>query len=184
MLRKINGLVSNTFTLEQTSGFKLERNKDLTFIVIIIDIDWYENNYRDNFLGHIAQPYSNMICGSGNIRNPITAFMCLQSQTWLALAGYYLFKYLTCCSTLHACLFSICSQLLTFYSFCRNDTKEDVFVHQVILCFICHHNGITIFGGEMFSDCLCVVSRPPLRRTTQGNIFVASGTERLWSLMS
>ncbi len=57
MLRKINGLVSKTFTLEQTSGFKLERNKDLTFIVIIIDIDWYENNYRDNSLGHIAQPY-------------------------------------------------------------------------------------------------------------------------------
>ncbi len=39
MLRKINGLVSKTFTLEQKSGFKLERNKDLTFIVIIIDID-------------------------------------------------------------------------------------------------------------------------------------------------
>ncbi len=57
MLRKINGLVSKTFTLEQKSEFKLERNKDLTFIVIIIDIDRYENNYRDNFLGHIAQPY-------------------------------------------------------------------------------------------------------------------------------
>ncbi len=39
ILRKINGLVSTTFTLEQNSGFKLERNKDLTFIVIIIDID-------------------------------------------------------------------------------------------------------------------------------------------------
>ncbi len=39
ILRKINGLVSTTFTLEQKSGFKLERNKDLTFIVIIIDID-------------------------------------------------------------------------------------------------------------------------------------------------
>ncbi len=25
--------------MEQNSGFKLERNKDLTFIVIIIDID-------------------------------------------------------------------------------------------------------------------------------------------------
>ncbi len=25
---------------------------------LIIDIDWYENNYCDNFLGHIAQPYS------------------------------------------------------------------------------------------------------------------------------
>ncbi len=37
LLRKINGLV--TFTLEQKSGFKLERNKELTFIVIIIDID-------------------------------------------------------------------------------------------------------------------------------------------------
>ncbi len=35
--KEINGLVS--FTLEQNSGFKLERNKDLTFIVIIIDID-------------------------------------------------------------------------------------------------------------------------------------------------
>ncbi len=57
ILRKINGLVSTTFTLEQNSGFKLERNKDLTFIVIIIDIDWYEKNYRDNFFGHIAQPY-------------------------------------------------------------------------------------------------------------------------------
>ncbi len=47
VLRKINGLVCKTFTLEQKSGFKLERNKDLTFIVIIIDIDWYGNNYRD-----------------------------------------------------------------------------------------------------------------------------------------
>ncbi len=36
----------------QKSAFKLEINKDLTFIVIIIDID-YEKNYR----GHIAQPY-------------------------------------------------------------------------------------------------------------------------------
>ncbi len=50
-------MVSTTFTLEQNSGFKLERNKDLTFIVIIIDIDWYEKKYRDNFFGHIAQPY-------------------------------------------------------------------------------------------------------------------------------
>ncbi len=38
------------------SGFKLERNKDLTFIVIIIDIDWYEKNDRDNYFGHIGQP--------------------------------------------------------------------------------------------------------------------------------
>ncbi len=43
--------------MEQNSGFKLERNKDLTFIVIIIDTDWYEKNDRDNFLGHVAQPY-------------------------------------------------------------------------------------------------------------------------------
>ncbi len=50
-------MVSTTFTLEQNSGFKLERNKDLTFIVIIIDIDWYEKNC-DNFFGHIAQPYA------------------------------------------------------------------------------------------------------------------------------
>ncbi len=56
VLRKINGLVSTTFTFKQKSGFKLERNKDLTFIVIIIDIDWYEKDYRDNFLGHIAKP--------------------------------------------------------------------------------------------------------------------------------
>ncbi len=56
MLRKINGLVSTTLTFEQKSGFKLERNKDLTFIVIIIDIDWYEKDYRDHFLGHIAKP--------------------------------------------------------------------------------------------------------------------------------
>ncbi len=61
----MNGLVSKTFTLEQKSGFKLERNKDLTFIVIIIDIDWYENNYRDNFLGHIAQPWTDPINGDG-----------------------------------------------------------------------------------------------------------------------
>ncbi len=25
--------------------------------MIIIDIDWYEKNYCDNFFGHIAQPY-------------------------------------------------------------------------------------------------------------------------------
>ncbi len=43
----MNGLVSTSLTLEQKSGFKLEINKDLTFIVIIIDIDWYEKNYRD-----------------------------------------------------------------------------------------------------------------------------------------
>ncbi len=35
--------------MEQNSGFKLEINKDLTFIVIIIDIDWYEKNYRKHF---------------------------------------------------------------------------------------------------------------------------------------
>ncbi len=39
MLRKVNGLVSTTFTLDKKSGFKLERNKDLTFIGIIINID-------------------------------------------------------------------------------------------------------------------------------------------------
>ncbi len=39
VLRKINDLVSTTFTFEQKSGFKLESNKDLTVIVIIIDID-------------------------------------------------------------------------------------------------------------------------------------------------
>ncbi len=38
-LRKINGLVSTTFTFAQKSGFKHERNKDLTCIVIIIDIE-------------------------------------------------------------------------------------------------------------------------------------------------
>ncbi len=59
----MNGLVSTTLTLEQKSVFKLERNKDLTFIVIIIDIDQYENNYRDNFLGHIAQPYLHALLG-------------------------------------------------------------------------------------------------------------------------
>ncbi len=32
------------------------KEKDLTCIVIIIDIDWYKKNYRDNFFGHIAQP--------------------------------------------------------------------------------------------------------------------------------
>ncbi len=59
----MKGLVSTTFTLEQKSGFKLERNKDLIFIVIIIDIDRYEKNYSDNFWGHIAQPY---ICMCAN----------------------------------------------------------------------------------------------------------------------
>ncbi len=53
----MNGLVSTTFTLEQKSGFKLEINKDLTFMVIIIDINWYEKNDRDNLLGHITQHY-------------------------------------------------------------------------------------------------------------------------------
>ncbi len=36
---KINGLASTTFSLEQKSGLTFERNKDLTFIVIIIDIN-------------------------------------------------------------------------------------------------------------------------------------------------
>ncbi len=39
LLRKINGLVLTSFTLEQNADFKLEINKDLTFTVIIIDID-------------------------------------------------------------------------------------------------------------------------------------------------
>ncbi len=46
--------------MEQKSGFKFERNKDLTFIAIIIDID---KNDRDNFFGHIAQPYVLCTCG-------------------------------------------------------------------------------------------------------------------------
>ncbi len=37
-------------SLEQKYCFKFERNKDLTFIVIIIDIDWYKKNYRDHFM--------------------------------------------------------------------------------------------------------------------------------------
>ncbi len=41
--------------MEQNSGFKTWK-KYLTFIVIIIDIDWYEKNYRDHFFAHIAQP--------------------------------------------------------------------------------------------------------------------------------
>ena len=35
----INCLLSSTFTQEQKSNLKFERNNDLTFIVIIIDID-------------------------------------------------------------------------------------------------------------------------------------------------
>ena len=35
----INRLVSSTFTQEQKSNLKFERNNELTFIVIIIDID-------------------------------------------------------------------------------------------------------------------------------------------------
>ncbi len=49
----MNGLVSTTFSLEQKSGFKFEINKDLTFIVIIIDIDWYIKNYRDKLSWYI-----------------------------------------------------------------------------------------------------------------------------------
>ncbi len=36
---KINHMVLTTFTLEQKPVFKLERNNNLTFIVIIIDIE-------------------------------------------------------------------------------------------------------------------------------------------------
>ncbi len=35
----MNGLVSSTFTLEQKYDFKLDRNNDLTFIVITISTD-------------------------------------------------------------------------------------------------------------------------------------------------
>ena len=35
----INPLVSSTFTQKQKPDFKFERNNDLTFIVMIIDID-------------------------------------------------------------------------------------------------------------------------------------------------
>ncbi len=57
----MNGLVSTTFSWEQKSGFTFEINKDLTFIMIIIDIDWYLKKYRDNFLGHITQPYITVV---------------------------------------------------------------------------------------------------------------------------
>ncbi len=46
-----SGFYNFTF-LEQKSAFKLERNTNLTFIVIIIDR--YETNDRDYFFGHIA----------------------------------------------------------------------------------------------------------------------------------
>ncbi len=41
--------------ISQKSAFKLEWNKNLTFIVIIIDIDWYEKIQIWIFT-HIAQP--------------------------------------------------------------------------------------------------------------------------------
>ena len=50
----INRLLSAAFTQEQTSDFKL-RNNDLTFILIIMDIDRYEKVYRDNIFVHIAR---------------------------------------------------------------------------------------------------------------------------------
>ncbi len=43
LTRKIKQSGSRTFTLEQKSGFKLERNKDFTFIVIIIHMDMKKN---------------------------------------------------------------------------------------------------------------------------------------------
>ena len=46
ILHIVNRLVSSTFTQEQKSDFKFERNNDLTFIVIITDIDWYEKCYH------------------------------------------------------------------------------------------------------------------------------------------
>ncbi len=97
MLRKINGLVSKTFTLEQKSGFKLERNKDLTFIVIIIDIDWYENNYRDNFFGHIAQPYLDLF-----------GFLVYMNKQWVLFAKYILsIRYVS----IQRCKFDLCAKL-------------------------------------------------------------------------
>ena len=44
----INCLVASAFTQEQKSNLKFERNNELTFIVILIDIDIFP---------HIAQPY-------------------------------------------------------------------------------------------------------------------------------
>ena len=38
----INRLLSSTFTQEQKSNLKFERNNDLTFIVVIIDIDLHQ----------------------------------------------------------------------------------------------------------------------------------------------
>ncbi len=88
----MNGLVSTTFTLEKKTGFKLERNKDLTCIVIIVDIDWYEKNYRDNFWGHIAQPYDSVfqfLPISSNFAQALKrsgpTFHSPQSTTWSAL---------------------------------------------------------------------------------------------------
>ncbi len=53
-------------------GLNLKEIKIWPFIVIIIDIDWYEKNYRDNFFGHIAQPFFN-ICNT-------TEYYCITFQ--------------------------------------------------------------------------------------------------------
>ncbi len=42
--------------ISQKSAFKLERNKNLTFIVVIIDIDWYEKIQIYEFLLILPSP--------------------------------------------------------------------------------------------------------------------------------
>ncbi len=60
-------------------ALNLKRNKDLTFIAIIIDIDRYETNYSDHFLGHIAQPYLDVnLQGEKNIQRTLHFVSCVE----------------------------------------------------------------------------------------------------------
>ncbi len=95
ILRKMNGLVSTTFSLEQTSGFKLERNKDLTFIVIIRNIDWYEKNSVIRFWAISPSHRLIYLILLGHIKKwkcTISRFVFVYFLTYLIMSDATLFK--------------------------------------------------------------------------------------------
>ena len=79
----INRLLSSTFTPEQTSNLKFERNNNLTFVVIIIYIDRYEQCYLITFSAVSPRPTSTMPRHIQTCRPGPVIFPCELTQTSL-----------------------------------------------------------------------------------------------------
>lgn len=148
------------------------------------------------------QEISNIMRTSGwkIVLNPIRVLLC--SQSWpdyvFCFCPYcrHLQYYINPCwlssSPFTETLHCVAQQDTNFYDFCfvlfRNDTKEDVFVHQVCFSFFIStfkkiYRYIHIYSQlhKVLIQALYFFRRP-LRRTTRGNISAVWEMEKLWNL--